>query len=375
MRAKDVSSKAQHFFPSSLRRQVRRNLLRWFDRHQRDLPWRRDRDPYHIWVSEVMLQQTQVATVLRYFEPFIRAFPTIKDLAAASEQSVLCHWEGMGYYARAGNLQQAARKLAADHAGRIPNDPDVFGSLPGVGRYIIGAVLSQAFDRRLPILEANSRRVLLRLLGQRSGLASTRDGVLWQAAEVLLPHRRVGDFNQALMELGALICSPSDPRCDACPLTKFCEARRLGLQEEIPGKSPTPPEKVIQEVGVVVCKKHRILLVQRPTKGRWAGMWEFPHDQIRTSESLDSAARRITRKMLALQVRLGPELLTLKHSVNQDRITLVCYEGEYRAGNFQSKFYQNARWLYLSQLQDFPVSAPQRKLARILQGARQRTLF
>jgi len=322
-----------------------------------------------------MLQQTQVATVLRYFEPFIRAFPSIKDLAAASEQSVLCHWEGMGYYTRAGNLYRAARNLDADHDGRVPNDPEVFGSLPGVGRYILGAVLSQAFDRRLPIVEANSRRVLLRLLGQRSGFAATRDGAIWQAAEVLLPHRRVGDFNQALMELGALVCTPTAPQCDACPLTEFCKARRLGLQEEIPGKSPTPPEKVIQEVGVVVCKKHRILLVQRPTRGRWACMWEFPHDQIRTSESLDSAARRITRKMLALQVRLGPELLTLKHSVNQDRITLVCYEGEYRAGNFKSKFYQNGRWLYPSQLQDFPVSAPQRKLARILQGTRQRTLF
>jgi len=322
-----------------------------------------------------MLQQTQVATVVRYYEPFLRAFPSIQVLAAAPKQKILCHWEGMGYYARAGNLHRAARKLATDHGGGIPNDVDVFGSLPGVGRYVLGAVLSQAFNRRLPIVEANSRRVLLRLLGQKPHLAATGNGALWQAAEVLLPHRRVGDFNQALMELGALICKPTDPRCDACPLTECCEARRLGLQEVIPGKSPAPPAKLIQEVGVVVRKENRILLVQRPNRGRWAGMWEFPHDQIRARESLDSAGRRITREMLALKVRFGSELLTIKHSVTQNRITLVCLEAEYRAGKFHSEFYQNGRWLYPNKLNDFPVSAPQRKLARLLIGARQRTLF
>jgi A/G-specific adenine glycosylase len=265
--------------------------------------------------------------------------------------------------------------LTADYGGRIPNDPDVFGSVPGVGRYILGAVLSQAFDRRIPIVEANSRRVLLRLLGQRPGLAATSGEAPWQAAEVLLPHRRVGDFNQALMELGALVCTPTKPQCDACPLTACCEARRLGLQEEIPGRSPSSPQKSIQEVGVVIRKENRILFVQRPKAGRWAGMWEFPHDQICVRESLESAARRISMKMLALQVRLGPELMTLKHSVNQHRITLVCFEGEYRAGNFQSDFYQKALWLYPSQLQDFPVSAPHRKLARFIGRPRQRTWF
>ena len=147
---------------------VQHRLLSWFDRNRRDLPWRNNRDPYAIWVSEVMLQQTQVATVLRYFEPFIRAFPTVKALAAATEQEVLRRWEGMGYYRRAQHLHQAARRLVAEHGGRIPNDPEVFGDLPGVGRYIRGAVLSQAFDCRLPILETNSRRVLCRLLGRKS---------------------------------------------------------------------------------------------------------------------------------------------------------------------------------------------------------------
>ncbi|HEV2947866.1 MAG TPA: A/G-specific adenine glycosylase, partial [Gemmataceae bacterium] len=252
----DASSKAEQFFPPSFRCRIQKCLLRWFDRHRRDLPWRANRNPYRIWVSEVMLQQTQAATVLRYFERFIREFPSIKALAAATEQDVLRQWEGMGYYRRARHLHQAARQLSRDHGGRIPNDPEIFGSMPGVGRYILGAVLSQAFDRRLPIVEANSRRVLCRLLGKNSGAAelgwpglslrspgvrsktgaslrsapATRhdaESWLWKAAEELLPMRRVGDFNQALMELGALVCTPDEPRCDSCPFSGFCETKRL----------------------------------------------------------------------------------------------------------------------------------------------------
>src|SRR5438093_7593001 len=213
---------------SASRRRLRSRLLSWFDRNRRDLPWRNNRDPYAIWVSEVMLQQTQVATVLRYFEPFLRAFPTVKALAAGTEQEVLRRWEGMGYYRRAHHLHQAAQRLVAEHGGRIPNDSEVFGDLPGVGRYIRGAVLSQAFDRRLPILEANSRRVLCRLLGRKpsqedkapregeapaelqtakgrlgrslalpNNLDFPRGGEewLWRTAEALLPTRRIGDFN------------------------------------------------------------------------------------------------------------------------------------------------------------------------------------
>src|SRR5438105_4669867 len=273
---------------SASRRRLQSRLLSWFDRNRRDLPWRNNRDPYCIWVSEVMLQQTQVATVLRYFDPFIQAFPTVKALAAASDQDVLHRWEGLGYYRRAHHLHQAARRLAAKHDGRIPNDPELFGDLPGVGRYILGAVLSQAFDRHLPIVEANTRRVLCRLLGRKlsrpvpkhregeapaeprtsnarlggslvppSNLAHpSTERWLWQTAEALLPTRRAGDFNQALMELGALICTPAKPRCDDCPLKKGCVACRQGLQYEIPGQRPSPAEVAIQEVAVVVRRKN-----------------------------------------------------------------------------------------------------------------------
>src|SRR5207248_6993729 len=197
---------------------LRRALLRWFDRHRRDLPWRTDRDPYRVWVSEVMLQQTTVAAVVPYFERFLTAFPTLRDLAAADEQQVLKLWEGLGYYRRARHLHAAAKRLVAEHGGELPDDPAVWAGLPGVGRYILGAVLSQAFARKLPVVEANSLRVLARLFGYR-GDPREGDGKawVWSAAEAVLPEERPGDFNQALMELGALVCTPTAPDCPACP--------------------------------------------------------------------------------------------------------------------------------------------------------------
>jgi A/G-specific adenine glycosylase len=188
-----------------------------------------------------MLQQTQAATVIPYFDRFIAAFPTLEALARADEQQVLRLWEGLGYYRRARNLHQAARILAAEHGGGFPTDPTVLGCLPGLGRYTVNAVLSQAFDARLPILEANTQRVLSRLFGRREDprLGPAR-AWLWQAAEELLPRRGAGELNQALMELGALVCTPTAPRCSECPLAARCAAFQQGLQEQIPARAPAP---------------------------------------------------------------------------------------------------------------------------------------
>jgi A/G-specific adenine glycosylase len=366
MEAKVISLKAPGFFSSSIRRQIRQKLLRWFDRHRRDLPWRKDRDPYHIWVSEVMLQQTQVATVLRYYEPFIRAFPSIRALAAATEQAVLRHWEGMGYYRRAINLHQAARQLAADHHVRIPNDPVVFKSLPGVGRYILGAVVSQAFDRRMPIVEANSRRVLSRLLARSNRLAATPSGALWQAAEELLPSRRVGDFNQALMELGALLCTPREPQCSACPLSQCCEARRLGLENTIPGRQSSPRGIEVGEAAIVIRRRNRVLLVHRPAKGRWAGLWEFPHAPVGSKGICVSTVREMARAKLGLQIGSIAETLTLNHSVTRYRIRLTFFEAVYKAGQFRSNFYPEGRWLRPAEIRSLPISAPHRRAASLI---------
>jgi A/G-specific adenine glycosylase len=370
--------------PSGLKSWVGRRLRAWFGRHRRDLPWRRDREAYRIWVSEVMLQQTQAATVVPYFERFLKAYPTLNALAAADEHDVLRLWEGLGYYRRARDLCRTARELAALHRGRFPDDPEVLRGLPGMGPYTTNAVLSQAFDRRLPILEANSQRVLSRLFGRaedpRQGPARAW---LWRAAEELLPGRPgarhapgVGDFNQALMELGALICTPTAPRCTECPLAKRCVAYRQGLQEVIPARTPPPVPTLVQEAAVVVRRGSRVLLVQRPAEGRWGNMWEFPHAPLRGGETHEEAARRVVAELTGLEARLRPELLTVRHGITRFRVTLVCFEAEYVAGDFHSPLYVRGEWLSPSALGSYPVSSPQRRLAAALTAPdRQRQLF
>ncbi|HEX4589177.1 MAG TPA: A/G-specific adenine glycosylase [Gemmataceae bacterium] len=357
---------------------LRRRLLIWFDRHRRDLPWRRDRDPYRIWVSEVMLQQTTVAAVGPYFERFIDRFPTLTALAEADEQKVLRLWEGLGFYRRARHLHQAARNLATQFGGRLPDDPAVWAKLPGVGRYILGAVLSQAFDRRLPIIEANSRRVLCRLFGY-TGDPRSAEGQkwLWETGERILPTKRVGDFNQAVMELGALVCTPTAPACERCPAAADCVARAKGLQESIPQKATRLAVTEVREVAVAIRRGPRVLLAQRPPDAvRWAGMWEFPHGELGAGEDFQGAAERIAGPLTSLDVSIGPELLTVRHTVTRFRITLVCLEAEHRAGRFGSEFYSRGRWLRPAELADYPVSTPQRRLARAVAAAtRQRRLF
>jgi A/G-specific adenine glycosylase len=325
-----------------------------------------------------MLQQTQVATVIPYFERFLAAFPSIPALAAAEEQEVLRLWEGLGYYRRARDLHRAARRLVAEHGGRFPDDPAAAAALPGIGRYTVGAILSQAFDQRQPILEANSQRVLCRVLGEtgdpRQGSVRRR---LWSAAEELLPRRRAGDFNQALMELGALVCTPVAPRCPECPLANVCEARRQGKQEAIPPRAAAPEPVLVQEAAVVVRRNERVLLTQRPaTAPRWAGMWEFPHGPLQAGESHEAAAVRVLAELTGVRADLGPELLTLRHGVTRYRITLVCFEARYRGGRFRSAFYSAANWAKLDDLASYPVSAPQRRLAQALvEPGRPRHLF
>src|SRR4051812_5788461 len=222
------------FTPTQLR-QLQKRLSSWYSKQARDLPWRRSRDPYRVWISEIMLQQTQVATVRDYFERFVRRFPDIQSLAAADETDVLRLWEGLGYYRRARQLHAAARKVVVDFGGDFPSKLDKLQQLPGIGRYTAGAIASIAFDRRAPILEANTIRLLSRLIAFRGNPHSQAgQRPLWQVAENILPQRRVAEFNQALMELGSLVCTPNEPKCSSCPLSGVCAAFAADLQREIP---------------------------------------------------------------------------------------------------------------------------------------------
>lgn len=310
-----------------------------------------------------MLQQTTVAAVVPYFQRFIAAFPTVADLAAADEQDVLRLWQGLGYYRRARHLHQAARLLVEKHGGHLPDDPEVWRSLPGVGRYILGAVLSQAFDRRLPIVEANSQRVLCRLYAKTGDLSrEPMKSWLWNKAAELVPARRAGDFNQAMMELGALVCTPSEPRCGECPLRQSCRSFQLGRQHSIPTK-PAKRKQVEQRVVALAIRKGgRWLLAQRRADAvRWAGFWEFPQIELQLDESTNTGARRLLRS-IGISAKIKGEFATLIHTVTHHRIRLTGVRATWRTGRFRSPLYDQAKWVSKSEFGEYPAGTAQRKM-------------
>lgn len=314
---------------------IRRELLDWYARGHRDLPWRADRDAYRILVSETMLVQTTVAAVVPYFERFLRRFPDVFALADADEADVIKAWEGLGYYRRARQLHAAARAIARDHGGVVPDDLAGLLALPGVGRYIAGAVLSFAYDRPAPIVEANTQRVLARLLAWGEDLKTTRSQArLWDAAERLVSPDRPGDFNQAIMELGATVCTPKGPMCLICPIAPECSARAAGLQDRIPAASARPKPVDVEEACALVVRAGRLLVVRRGPGSLWEGFWEFP--TIHQSGA-DPAGRSFgepvgledgVRRLTGVPIRLAGPSHTIRFGVTKHRVTLVAHAAE-----------------------------------------------
>jgi A/G-specific adenine glycosylase len=361
--------RSAQYFSAAQRQSLRRRLLTWYRNHARDLPWRRSRDPYRVWISEVMLQQTQVATVRDYFERFVESLPDVHCLAAASEQQVLRLWEGLGYYRRARQLHAAARQIVSEYGGQFPQDEKELQNLPGIGRYTAGAIASIAFDRRAAILEANTSRLLARLIGYADD-PQRADGqrVLWQVAEEVLPQKNVAQFNQALMELGSLVCTPSEPNCSQCPLCSLCAARVAGKQNQIPPAKARQSYTELHEAAVVVTKNGRVLVRQCAKGERWAGLWDFPRFQIEAAGPL-FVRKEIMSKVAAqtgIQCEPGPTLKTFRHGVTRYRITLDCYSAEYVAGRVRNNSPDAPiRWLSRSELADLPLSTTGRKIARL----------
>ncbi|HEY4232218.1 MAG TPA: A/G-specific adenine glycosylase [Lacipirellulaceae bacterium] len=371
--ATDRTSKTslrQAGFSASQKGRLQTRLLVWYANHARDLPWRRSRDPYRVWISEIMLQQTQVATVRDYFERFVAAFPDVRKLAAADEQQVLRLWEGLGYYRRARQLHAAAKVVAAEHDGRFPQCVDKLQALPGIGRYTAGAIASIAFDVRAPILEANTIRLLSRLVGYRDDPMKTAgQRLLWQTATDLLPESAVAEFNQALMELGSLVCTPAEPKCDECPLAKLCAAHAAGLQHLIPRPKIKQRFTDLHEVAVVIQKAGRVLMRQCGEGERWAGLWDFPRFAIEAEGPL-FARKEIVAKVheqTGVRCTLGPLLKTLKHGVTRYRITLDCYRATVASGQAANKTDPKVRWVATGKLADLPLSTTGRKLAAIVE--------
>jgi A/G-specific adenine glycosylase len=358
-------------FTAIQKKNLRRRLLAWYANHARDLPWRGTSNPYHVWVSEIMLQQTQVGTVRDYFERFIRTLPTIERLAAAEEQDVLRLWEGLGYYRRARQLHAAARQVIAEHSGRLPDNTDELMRLPGIGRYTAGAIASIAFGRRAPILEANTIRLLSRLIAYHGDVTTAAaQRALWETAERILPRQRIAAFNQALMELGALVCTPAAPRCDKCPLAAICAARASGMQEMIPLAKLKPATVELHEAAIVVLKNGCVLVRQCGHGERWSGLWDFPRFAIESDGPLFAHDEIIVkvRQQTGITCTPGALLFTMKHGVTRYRITLDCYRSQFVKGRLKAATRGAARWVSLSQLADYPLSTTGRKIAKSIEA-------
>ena len=305
---------------------LRRRLLAWYDRHGRDLPWRRTRTPYPVWLSEIMLQQTQVATARPYYDAFLARVPTLAALARAKPAEVLASWAGLGYYRRARHLHEAARAVVRDHGGRVPEDPEVFGALPGVGRYTTAAVLSICFDRPLAVLDGNVARVLSRLYALPAAIRGPRGSKrLWAQAEALVPMRRPGDWNQAMMELGATICTPRAPACGRCPVRVLCRARALGRVAEFPPPVKRRAPETVRRAVALIERRGRVLMEQREG-ALLAGLWEPPGVELDDG----APAARAMRALVAshgLSVRLTPSARTVRHTITHRIISVEVWRG------------------------------------------------
>jgi A/G-specific adenine glycosylase len=344
----------------------RRKLAAWYARHARVLPWRENRDPYRVWLSEIMLQQTQVATVGPYFERFLKAFPTIRALAAADEHDVLRLWEGLGYYRRARQLHRAAQVIQQEHGGEFPRDPEVVRRLPGIGRYTAGAILSIAFDAREPILEANTLRLFSRLLAYRGDPASAvGQRLLWAFAQAVLPRRGVGAINQALMELGSEVCRPRGPCCDDCPVVSLCAAKAMGLVDTIPCMKPKAKPEARHEAAVIVRRRGRVLLLRGADGGRWAGLWDFPRFLVGGSapHALFPELAENVQRLTGVTIAPGRHLKTLKHGVTRFRITLECFDAECVAAPRKNGNAESMRWLRPGDLAGYPLNSTGRQIA------------
>lgn len=364
---------------SHWRSNLRRKLLAWFSENARQMPWRSDPTPYHVWVSEIMLQQTQVATVLPYYRRWMKSFPSVAKLAAAKESDLLRHWEGLGYYRRVRSIHAAAKKIIQDHDGKFPLTFDDAVALPGVGRYTAGAVLSISTDAKLPVLEANTQRVYSRWIAMRSPPTDRQaNKLLWEFAAKILPPSGSGQLNQAAMELGALVCVPYNPSCGSCPVRSNCRTYELGLQSEIPGKLKRVQYVDRTEFALVISRQRhgvtQYLTRPLPDGGRWAGLWDFPRPTEIETKMVEGAADWLS-KQLGTTVTAGVRIKTLRHAVTKYRILLHVHQAAISADGFaaasqraasQDERTSNWQWVTLDALRLLPMSVTGRKIADFL---------
>ncbi len=353
--------------PSKKTKDLQVALLKWYDRVKREMPWRRTKDPYLIWVSEIMLQQTQVKTVIPYFERWVKEFPTIQALAGAPESRVLKLWEGLGYYSRARNLRKAAQLVIDQFNCEVPNSLKEIMTLPGVGRYTAGAILSIAYEKKVPVLDGNVKRILSRFfrLNENGGSAASLE-LLWKKAEEILPGKRTGDFNQALMELGATVCLPSKPGCLFCPLQIDCQARANGEQHIYPPSKPKTMSKKIEVSAGVIWRGGKVYIQQRLKDGLMADLWEFPGGKIESKESPEECLNREIHEELGVEIQIQAKLMTIKHSYTKFRVTLHVYKCRLLKGKIKAVSCQQWKWVDPSLLPQFTFPAANKRIVDLL---------
>jgi A/G-specific adenine glycosylase len=348
--------------PPAEKKAFQRKLLSWFAGRKRDLPWRRTKDPYHIWISEIMLQQTRVAAVIPYYERFLAKFPKVQALARARTETVLGYWAGLGYYSRARNLQRAAKEIVARHAGAFPREYEQALALPGIGRYTAAAVLSIAYEEPLAVLDGNVARVLARIGAIRGDL---RAPVLWRSLEAeaqdLLARKSPGDWNQAMMELGATLCTPKSPRCEECPVAEWCQAQKLGIAGELPdARQKRATVKLTLGAAVLLDSQGRTLLL-RHLDGQgdlFSHLWQFP--ALETSARTASDLAKYLHKQFAIKANGGiTPLKTARHAVTFRNIHVK----PFLVHVARLPSFQGARTAHLHQIGDLPISNLTRKIA------------
>jgi len=341
---------------------VRRGLLAWYRRERRDLPWRRTRDPWAIWVSETMLQQTRVETVIPYYERFLARFPTLEALADAEPDELMQRWAGLGYYSRARNLQAAAKQVAREHGGRVPDRVEALLELPGVGRYTAGALASIAFDRPAPIVDGNAARVLARLLDLDADVTSPAGRRrLWAEADALVAGRSPGDLNQALMELGALVCTPRAPQCARCPLRRRCRGLAAGRAASLPVRGAKTAVRAVEAVAALLRRGPRVLAVRRPPSGLLGGLWELPGGELAAGEPPAAGLARLLRERVGLALGRATPLGVVEHGFTHRALRLHVFRAEAPAGRVRRREFDAHRWLPPAALGELPLSALAKK--------------
>lgn len=346
--------------------EVGKRLLAWYMSNKRDLPWRRTRDPYKIWVSEVMLGQTRVETVIPYWERFTEQFPDVKSLAEAPEEDVLKQWEGLGYYSRVRNLQAAVREVHTRYNGRVPDTLEEISSLPGVGPYTAGAVLSIAYNVPVPAVDGNVFRVLSRIFLIEDDISKPAARKKFEGlAEFLIPPGEAANFNQALMEFGAKVCIPKYPRCGGCPLQDICEAYKEGMQEDLPNKPKKKAPRPLDIATAIITQQDSVLIIRRPASGLLAGMWEFPSVEQQPDESAETALIRLFRDKWGSSLTAEAHFANVQHTFSHLHWNLQAFTCRLLGDVAETA---DVRWIAVDKLRDYAMPVAHQKLAKAIAG-------